>query len=79
MHRVTFDDQPICFDVLLPGQGMGFISATLMIYMSDEDTFACLTTLCQQYDMAGLFQVTYHRLRKKTKHRVVGAAERLLF
>jgi hypothetical protein len=37
-------------------QGMGYLSATLMIYMSDEDTFACLVALCQQFGMAGLFK-----------------------
>ena len=35
---------------------MGFLAATFMIYMSDEDTFACLTALCQTYGMGGFFQ-----------------------
>ena len=36
-------------------QGMGFICALLLLYMSEEDTFWLLVSLMRSYDMAGLF------------------------
>ena len=35
---------------------MANVAATLMIYMSAEDTFLCLRTLCQDYGLDGLFK-----------------------
>jgi TBC1 domain family member 10 len=61
VRRVAKDEHGVVTEAsrpLITGncQGMGFLSATLMIYMSDEDTFACLVALCQQFGMAGLFK-----------------------
>lgn len=37
-------------------QGMGFITATLLMYMEEEDAFWGLVRLCDAYGMSGLFK-----------------------
>lgn len=37
-------------------QGMGFITAVLLLYASSEDAFCLLQRIIQDYEMAGLFQ-----------------------
>lgn len=37
-------------------QGMGFITAVLLLYASSEDVFCLLQRIIQDYEMAGLFQ-----------------------
>jgi len=37
-------------------QGMGFITAVLLLYAPSEDVFCLLQRIIQDYDMAGLFQ-----------------------
>eukprot|EP01094_Clydonella_sp_ATCC50884_P027292 TRINITY_DN7794_c0_g1_i1.p1 TRINITY_DN7794_c0_g1~~TRINITY_DN7794_c0_g1_i1.p1 ORF type:complete len:449 (+),score=199.62 TRINITY_DN7794_c0_g1_i1:50-1396(+) len=45
-------------------QGMGFIIALLLLYMTEEDAFYILVRLCRDYEMSGLFEPGFPGLMK---------------
>eukprot|EP01102_Stenamoeba_stenopodia_P022939 TRINITY_DN9749_c0_g1_i1.p1 TRINITY_DN9749_c0_g1~~TRINITY_DN9749_c0_g1_i1.p1 ORF type:complete len:426 (+),score=76.12 TRINITY_DN9749_c0_g1_i1:330-1607(+) len=45
-------------------QGMGFIAAVLLLYMTEEDAFWLLGRLCSDYNMKGLFEPGFPLLHK---------------